>query len=457
MAGRQVAALTDLELRSRLRAAGSGPARIFVGGVAGLALSVRPGRAPSFILLAPVAGHRREFSIGAYGSGPDELSLAAARVAAGDLRKQLRDGIDPAAERAALRAAEQARRAEERERRRAEQGGDPPGSFAELAHAFLASERWRSYRQPTRRAWQPILEDAIALWGGRPAAEIRRGEIAALAASVAAGEGARRRRPGVRAPGAARNIARVLGACFAFGVDAEIVGANPVSRMGRLLPPEGRRDRVLSRAEWRALWTVTSEGPLVYRVFPRLLAYTAARRGELLGAKWSDVFEDEHGAWLRVPAERQKSGRTAQIPLSPATLALLAELRPLHPIWLFPSLRVGGTQPMGEIWHVRRALHRAMAPLLAGETIDPRGWTWHDVRRSGRSLLSEARVQPLVAELFIGHVPLELRGVAGLYDRHDYLAELQDAARALAAKLAEIVGESAAPRASVLPWRATTR
>lgn len=47
-------------------------------------------------------------------------------------------------------------------------------------------------------------------------------------------------------------------------------------------------------------------------------------------------------------------------------------------------------------------------------------WTWHDLRRTARSRLSEAGIMPHIAELTLGHA---LQEMLKIYDRHAYLEE----------------------------------
>jgi integrase len=54
---------------------------------------------------------------------------------------------------------------------------------------------------------------------------------------------------------------------------------------------------------------------------------TAARTGEVLGARWGEIDFDAR-VWV-VPSKRMKSGREHRVPLSDAALALLENVRPL--------------------------------------------------------------------------------------------------------------------------------
>jgi hypothetical protein len=64
------------------------------------------------------------------------------------------------------------------------------------------------------------------------------------------------------------------------------------------------------------------------------------------------------------------------------------------------------------------------------------GWTIHDLRRTARSLMSQAGVAPDHAERALGHV---IGGVRGVYDRHAYRKEKRQAFEALAARIDHIL------------------
>src|SRR5262249_50255225 len=63
-------------------------------------------------------------------------------------------------------------------------------------------------------------------------------------------------------------------------------------------------------------------------------------------------------------------------------------------------------------------------------------WRLHDLRRTARSLMSRARVNPDTAERCLGHV---ISGVRGVYDRHRFIAEKRQAFEALAGQIDRIV------------------
>jgi len=64
------------------------------------------------------------------------------------------------------------------------------------------------------------------------------------------------------------------------------------------------------------------------------------------------------------------------------------------------------------------------------------GWTIHDLRRTARSLMSQAGVAPDHAERALGHV---IGGVRGVHDRHAYREEKRQAFAALAGRIDHIL------------------
>jgi integrase len=74
-------------------------------------------------------------------------------------------------------------------------------------------------------------------------------------------------------------------------------------------------------------------------------------------------------------------------------------------------------------------------------------WTFHDLRRTARSLMSRAGVRPDIAERVLGHA---IPGVEGVYDRHSYDDEKEQALEALALLVERIVTQ---PGANVVPMQ----
>ena len=65
-------------------------------------------------------------------------------------------------------------------------------------------------------------------------------------------------------------------------------------------------------------------------------------------------------------------------------------------------------------------------------------WTLHDLRRSCATGMAELGVQPHIIEAVLNHVSGHKGGVAGIYNRAKYSAEMRDALQRWADHLQEI-------------------
>src|SRR5260221_7795808 len=70
---------------------------------------------------------------------------------------------------------------------------------------------------------------------------------------------------------------------------------------------------------------------------------TAARAGEVLGAKWTEFSID--GTLWTIPAPRMKSGREHQVPLSQRAIQIVREMMQLRDAFVFPGRSQGTLSP----------------------------------------------------------------------------------------------------------------
>jgi integrase len=124
-------------------------------------------------------------------------------------------------------------------------------------------------------------------------------------------------------------------------------GENPFRWRGHLdavLPPRAR----LTRGHHKAMpFTLVPAfmGKLraMQGAAPHALEYTiltAARSGEVLGAKWGEI--DLQAKVWTVPAERMKAGKEHRVPLSDRAVAILEEMQQARlSEFLFPGFRLG--------------------------------------------------------------------------------------------------------------------
>jgi integrase len=208
-----------------------------------------------------------------------------------------------------------------------------------------------------------------------------------------------------------------------------------VPGMARTKGKDRARDRVLSDQELRDVWRAldAAKVPKLFPALVRTLLLTCQRRDEIARASWQEIDGDT----LEIPAERYKTGQANAVPLTKAVRELLG--KPKKSGFVFTS---DGEHPIGGFSKAKRALDAAIAELRKAEKRDPMPeWRLHDLRRTGRSLMSRAGVPSDHGERVLGHV---IPGVRGTYDRHQY----QDEKTAALEKLAALVGKILSPKSA---------
>lgn len=228
---------------------------------------------------------------------------------------------------------------------------------------------------------------------------------------------------------------------------------SPIVRgMARTRPKERARDRILSDEEIRLIWAQLDKVgrapdnasralPSPFADIVKMLFLTAQRRSEVAQMQWSQINKD--GRWA-IPKELYKTGRPQLVPLPKQALEIV-KARPKLADGDFVFSFTGEFE--FQAWsNGKRQLdalilkERKRQAIALGENpnlVEPIPyWVLHDIRRTARSLMSRAGVRPDIAERVLGHV---IPGVGGVYDRHEYLAEKQEALAKLASVLDRII------------------
>jgi integrase len=209
-----------------------------------------------------------------------------------------------------------------------------------------------------------------------------------------------------------------------------LVPANPVVGFETL--PTASRDHVLRDAELAALWRACGAVGYPYGPWCKLMILLGQRRTEtarMRRALTGEVWE--------IPAADTKNGRVHLVPLPPAARAILAGL-PVRsdgeggesPFW-FPA----ATRPE----RAMSTFSDAKAALDAASGVT--GWWFHDLRRTMTTNMAALGIPTIVREAVTNHVSGEKAGVAGTYNRYEYVEEKRAALTAWAERLARITGE----------------
>jgi integrase len=347
----------------------------------------------SFRFRDPRSGRITRATIGSY----PEVTLAEARDRAGDMRKAVAAGKNPVDEK----------------RREREEAGTK--TFQALADRYL-EEHARRFKRSAAADERNLRLHVLPKWAKRRYDEIQRRDVIALC-------------EGMVLAGTATNANRVqalISSVFSFAVDADLIGANPCSRL-RKRGVENVGRRVLSDGELRLFWNGIVYKPVSRAVglALRLALLTAARVSEIAEAErreFHNLDDPERAAWI-LPAERSKNGRAHFVPLSglarEAVLEALALAGDTSP-YLFPSPSVEDSPITGHALSVGMArFGRSLSDK------DPAARDWqaeppspHDLRRTVATRLASLGIPAEDVSAVLNHTRRDVTGIHyDIYDR----------------------------------------
>jgi integrase len=202
------------------------------------------------------------------------------------------------------------------------------------------------------------------------------------------------------------DLAVVMGALrHAVGHLRELEGWSPPARPEELARPRSERSRVISQEEERRLGeALRAEWPDVADLFQVALG-TAARAGEVLGLKWSDVNWDASAGypfgWLTVRATKtgeRSTGATDDriVPMNETTAGLLRNRK------LIPAELISGVfpDPVNYTWALKTAC-RSLGIPYGRKTAG--GMVFHDTRHSAITRMLQAGADVKTVMDLAGH------------------------------------------------------
>ena len=313
------------------------PGRHADGG--GLHLLVKESGARSWVYRFMLGGKSRDIGLGAAGQGG--MSLADARDEAARLRLKVKAGIDPLEQ----------RQREAAEALAAAQAEKAAGmTFKAVAEAYIATNEgsWRNDKH--RQQWKNTLATYVyPVIGDLPVAEVGTAHVLQILEPIwkAKAETASRVRG---------RMETILDAAKARGYRE---GENPARWRGhiaQILPARSRLTRghhkAMSYAAIPAFVSALRAREAVAALALEFAILTAARSGEVIGARWSEV--DLAKAVWTIPADRMKAAKEHRVPLSPRAVAILESLQPLGSEYLFPGAKGGRLSGMAMAMLMRR-------------------------------------------------------------------------------------------------------
>lgn len=304
--------LTDLACRR------AGPGYIGDGG--GLWLQTTAGGAKSWVFRFQMAGRAREMGLGSFST----FTLAEARERARRQRQLVADGIDPIERRKAERA-------------RAQLDAARALTFDQCAAAYVEAHRagWKNAKHADQWA-NTLAAYASPAFGALPVADVDTPLVMRALSPIWH----------QKTETASRLRGRIESVLDWATVQGFRTGDNPARWRGhldKLLPKRAKVQKVrhhpalpyTEAADFVAALR-QQEGTAARAL--EFLILTAARTGEVIGAKWSE-FDLDAKTWT-VPGERMKAGRDHEVPLSSRALAIVKQLAKMKTgDYVFPGRR----------------------------------------------------------------------------------------------------------------------
>jgi integrase len=339
----------------------------------GLYLCVTSKSAASWVFRFMLKGRAREMGLGSY----PEITLDGAREMASDARKVKAKGQDPIEVRAAGRASQALL-------------GANALTFRQCAERYVAAQRENWTNSKHAAQWMASLKTHVMpILGALPVADVDRASVIRVLEPIWK----------TKMPTASRLRGRIEAVLDWAAAMEYRDGDNPARYKGPLqkIFPTRSKTRMVKHhpalpfaklPAFIASLTDDNQLPILALQFTIL---TAARTGEVIGAKWNEVDFDK-AIWT-VPASRMKGRREHRVPLSKPALTLLRKLRelPNGRDYVFPGKP---KRPIGELAMIK-TLHR----------LGHDNFTVHGFRSTFRDWVEETtNYSGAVAEAALAHV-----------------------------------------------------
>ncbi|EEM2408791.1 tyrosine-type recombinase/integrase [Salmonella enterica] len=354
------------------------------------------------------SGKARAMLIGSYG----ELSLSGARDTARKLAARVALGYDVAAEK-------QERKAEALSKIEAEKNALRVSDLANEYYERQILGRWKHPDILRRR----IDKDITPNIGKMKVEDVRPRDIDNMLQKIVSRG----------APTVANDVLRWTRRIFDYGIKRELLDINPTSafEIADAGGKEESRDRWLTRDELIRFFQAMRMAKGFSReneLSMKLILALCCRKMELCAAPW-DEFDLSGGVW-HLPAERAKNGDAIDIPLPAPAVEWLAELKSIAggSRWVLPARKMQHRM----LPHIQESTLPVALAKVRHEMPEVPTFTVHDFRRTARTHLAALGIDPVVAERCLNH---RIRGVEGIYNRHEYFDERRAALEKWAALL----------------------
>lgn len=404
---------------------------LVIEGCPGLRLEVSTARKTWIYRYKSADGRMKQVAIGQWPAMP--VQVAAARWQ--DMRDEKSGGVDPGAKRRALRQAERG-------------NDDAPTAYTvrqlvqHYVDGHLALSRKDAGLLAARRALDRLLDEDPA-FAARAADSIKRADAFGILDARKA------------TPTAAAKLRSLLGAGWDYALDAgRIDGDTPnwwravmkgrLKSRGKRIGGEhvGQQRRVLRPGEIAALLAWLPNMHAIGRDALQLYLWTCARGAEIFGMRAEHITEESDGWWWTVPKKVTKNAGNVEavdlrVPLVGRALEIVQQR--LETVgasgWLFADDEGGQYRQhffSTYIYNLQPYSPKVTDRKGQGLVLPVSGWSPHDLRRTGRTLLASLGCRDEIAEAVIGHLP---KDIVGTYNAYTYDKERRHWLGLLAAHL----------------------
>ncbi|WP_298359480.1 site-specific integrase [uncultured Litoreibacter sp.] len=286
-------------------------------------------------------------------------------------------------------------------------------SLSDVKTVSRLFEKYRAAREGQRRSWRDV-QSAWDNW-----AKDRIGHLRLSDLTIHHGLDLRNYVAAKSTPLRAGAVIRYIRPMFAWAADEQYLEANPwVSLKAGEIPLP--RDRVLSISEARAVWDATFDEPDPLGPFVRALMLSAQRIGNVASMRWDEIDGD---LWT-IPREKMKatkarSAKAHEVPIC-EELRKLIEARPRIGDYVFTTTGRGPIKPGSRLKD------------RIGKRVGFTDWVFHDLRRTGTTLMTLNGVPQFIAARVLGHTQ---QTVTAIYDKSEYRDEKRHALSVLQAAL----------------------
>lgn len=357
--------LTDIAIRNAK--AGATVTKLSDGG--GLQLWVMPTGAKLWRMAYRFDGKQKKLSIGPY---PD-IDLKTARAKRDSAKAQLRDGVDPSADKRLQKLTAANSRA---------------NTFEIVAAELMTKKEREGRAAATMEKARWLIGLATPLLGKRPISEISAAEVLATLRKV---EDRGRLET-------AKSLRTAIGQVFRYAIATARAENDPTFALRGALtaPVVSHRAAITTAKEFGALLRAVDgfEGQPTTKAALQLMALLFPRPGELRMAEWKE-FDLDGAEWL-IPAKRTKMRKPHRMPLPPQAMTILKALHRLtgQGVLVFPSLR-SSRRPISE---------NTMNAALRRMGFSKDEMTAHGFRAAASTLLNESGLwAPDVIERALAH------------------------------------------------------